>query len=209
MADAIIYANINRIGDNIMAISAGNSKLGKIPNVSLTPIKSCVNCDHCAPDCYAMKSYRMHPTVKASWDSNLDMAVSRPASYFGMIGAYLTKKKPAYFRWHVAGDILDWRYLKDMISIAIEHPDTRFLAFTKHFKLDFRRVPSNLTIVFSMWPGMGKPRQKKGVAGYAWYQDGTETRIPDNAIHCPGHCDTCGMCFDIAKTSGHVTFIKH
>jgi hypothetical protein len=36
-----------------ISISTGNSKLGKISNVSLTPVESCGNAELCKDDCYA------------------------------------------------------------------------------------------------------------------------------------------------------------
>jgi hypothetical protein len=190
-------------------ISEENSKLGKLPNISLTPIKSCTNCSYCKTDCYAMKSYRMYPSVKNAWDHNFNLYKENPAVYFQSINIYLTKKRPRFFRWHVAGDIPDQRYLTGMINISKKHSRTTFLAFTKNFKLNYSNVPKNLSIVFSMWVGMKKPRHKKGVSGFAWFQDGTEKRIPNQAIKCPGHCDNCGMCFNISKIGGHVVFYKH
>jgi len=193
-------------------ISNGNSKLGKIPNISLTPIKSCGNCSHCKNDCYALKAYRMYPSVKNAWDINYDLVSSSAqnrARFFIDISQYLRKKRPSFFRWHVAGDILDQKYLNSMISTAENYPQVKFLALTKMFHLDYSKTPDNLSIVFSMWTGQRKPRTKKGVAGFAWYQDGTENRVPDSAIECPGKCDSCGMCFDIAKIGGNVVFNKH
>jgi len=37
-------------------ISIGNTKMGKIPSVSLPPIKSCGNCKDCASKCYANRA---------------------------------------------------------------------------------------------------------------------------------------------------------
>ena len=190
-------------------ISAENSKLGKLPNISLSPIKSCVNCSHCSKLCYALKAYRMYPPTKKAWDHNLDLAKNHPKEYFQSIQEYVLKKNPKFFRWHVSGDILDQRYLSGMIKIARDNPETTFLAFTKNFSLDYRRVPQNLSIVFSMWPKMRKPVHKKGVSGFAWMQDGTEKRVPENAVECPGDCEHCGMCFHIAKIGGNVVFHKH
>ena len=65
-----------------MAISRGNSKLGKVPNISLPPVKSCGNCKQCAPDCYALKSYKQYKNVRASWDYNFDLYKSEPGRYF-------------------------------------------------------------------------------------------------------------------------------
>ena len=156
-----------------------------------------------------MKSYRMYPAVRNAWDHNLALFNFDPFQYFGSIDKFLTKKTPKFFRWHVSGDIVSQAYLRGMIKLAIDHPETNFLAFTKNFKLDYSNVPKNLSIVFSQWPGMRKPVHKKGVSGFAWFQDGTEKRVPKNAIECPGHCDNCGMCFSIAKIGGHVVFHKH
>jgi hypothetical protein len=119
------------------------------------------------------------------------------------------KHGPQFFRWHVSGDIPNQAYLNSMMAMARMHTDVKFFAFTKHFQLDYRRTPSNLTIIFSMWPGMRKPRHKKGVEGFAWMQDGTERRVPKGAVECHGTCETCGMCFDIRAAGGHVVFHKH
>lgn len=193
-----------------MSISSGNSKLGNIPNISLPPIKACENCAHCKSDCYALKAYRMYPSVRKSWDENLSYYNDSPLMYFVQIRAYLTDKKPSLFRWHVSGDILNQYYLNNMVSIAITFPDIKFLAFTKMFKLNYSKCPDNLSIVFSCWVGMTKPRQKKGVAGFYWLQDGKEKRIPKKAIECFGSCENCGMCFNIAKLEvNHIWNRKH
>jgi len=47
-----------------ISISDKNSKLGKIPNISLTPIASCPNCSTCKSKCYALKAYRQYPASK-------------------------------------------------------------------------------------------------------------------------------------------------
>ena len=193
----------------MVKISQGNTKMGKIPSVSLPPIKSCINCDSCARDCYALKAYRLYKNTRVAYDHNFDLARDDSAEYFNGIRSYLTKKKPSFFRWHVSGDIISQSYLNNMVKVALEYPEITFLAFTKHFRLDYRKVPNNLSIVFSMWPGMKKPVHKTGVSGFAWMQDGTEKRCPRGAIECPGNCETCGMCFQIAKIGGHVVFKKH
>lgn len=137
-----------------MKISEGNSKLGKIPNISMTPIKACGNCKSCASKCYALKAYRQYPATKAAWDHNLDAAKNDPKTYFGDIQAYLIKSRPKYFRWHVSGDILNQEYFGHMVSIAILNPKTTFLAFTKMHSLDYSARPKNLIVRFSQWPGM-------------------------------------------------------
>ena len=190
-----------------MAISNKNSKLGNIPNVSLPPIKSCGNCKGCSRQCYALKAYRVYKTARNSWDSNFSMARKNPEAYFNMVREYLGRKKPRMFRWHVSGDILDQEYLENMKAIARDFPETGFLAFTKMYHLSYARRPKNLEIVFSAWPSTPIKR-KKGI-NVAWVQNGSETRIPDSAIECSGHCDSCGMCWSLSKLGRDVFFHIH
>jgi hypothetical protein len=147
----------------------------------------------------------MHPSVKKSWDSNLTLAKTDHKRYFGMVREYLDKWKPEFFRWHVSGDILNQRYLNNMVSIARNYPEIKFLTFTKMHQLRYTDLPDNLTIVFSAWPGMPVP---SGLP-IAWLQDGTETRVPDNALHCPGNCENCGMCWNLDRIGRDVVFNKH
>lgn len=193
-----------------MKIQSGNLKLGKhVPNNATTPGKACGNCKYCIKDCYAMKAYKQYPNVRKAWDFNLKQAKTNRSAYFGSLVKYLTKKKPRMFRWHVAGDILDQNYLDWMDKIADMFPNTKFLAFTKMFKLDYSKAPDNLSIVWSAWPGMPMPERKTGVAGIAWMQNGSETRIPDNAIECSGNCEDCGMFWSLRDLGRDVYFHKH
>ena len=132
--------------------------------------------------------------------------------YFAQIAARVAKAKPRLFRWHVAGDILSENYLRSMCRIADENPDTHFLAFTKAFDIvnhyeDLHRLPGNLAIIFSAWPGMtfANPHGHR----VAWMQDGTETRVTANAIECSGNCETCGLCYELPKVGRDVVFHKH
>lgn len=192
-----------------MAVSSSNSKIGKIGNVSLTPVKSCRNCAGCKAQCYAMKAYRQYTGTRASWDSNFELARTDRAAYFAMVRSWIAKRKkpPRFFRWHVAGDILDQNYVTGMCDIARQFPETRFLAFTKRYDLNYSGRPGNLEVVFSAWPGM--PIKRARGIQVAWVQDGTENRIPDNAVLCTGNCEACGMCWDLAKSKHDVYFHLH
>ena len=188
-----------------MAISRGNSKLGKIPNISLPPIKACGNCKACAPDCYALKSYKQYKNVRQSWDENYKLALSEPGQYFAMIRDYLDvpkRKKLTMFRWHTSGDILDGVYFLNMIDIARDYPGVKFLCFTKMYSiinraLDGESLPDNLEIIFSAWSGLDMDNPHDIPVAYV--QDGNETRVPDNALECPGNCDTCGLCWSLSS----------
>jgi hypothetical protein len=191
-------------------ISKGNSKVGNIPNISLVPVKDCTNCSACKKTCYALKAWRMYPQVRKAWKQNSIFAHKDIYNYFSEIGNYLAKKQPKYFRWHVAGDILTQQYYDLMVSAAKEFPNTKFLCFTKAHSgkliINFSGRPKNLAIVLSMYPDMKCPRKKMP---RAWMQDGTETRIPQDAIECSGHCDTCNVCWDLHSLKQDVYFHKH
>jgi len=202
-----------------VSISLGNSKLGNIANISLPPIKSCRPGVPCAKACYARKSYRMYPNVRKSWDTNYKTWETDPGEYFGQIIEWLKgrqenkrKKQIRFFRWHVSGDIPDSQYFNAIVDIAGLFPDVNFLVFTKQYEvvnncLKYIKQPDNLSIIFSAWPGleMENPRQLP----IAWFNDGTDDRIPENHLECPGNCEQCGMCFQLKKTGLDVVFNKH
>ena len=201
-----------------MRVSPGNKKIGKIANVSLTPIKSCAGCEqHCAKDCYAIKAYRMYPAVRNAWDHNYEQATNDLGGFFSEIFTSLKKYKGEYFRWHVAGDLLNPHYFMGVLDVAEHFPNIKFLLFTKQYSivneverqwdLERRDFPSNLQIVFSAWPGrtMYNPHNFP----VAWMQDGTEDRVPESAIHCPGSCETCNACWGLGKAGIDVVFNKH
>ena len=120
----------------------------------------------------------------------------------------LQEIKPKFFRWHVGGDIPHPTYYNRMKWIAAEFPKVAFLCFTKRHSetelYDFRTAPNNLRIVASMWPGWGRA---SNYLPMAWVQDGTETRVPKNAIPCPGKCEHCFMCWKM-KANDNVVFTK-
>ena len=190
----------------LIQISKGNAKLGNIPNISMRPGTDCGNCKFCYESCYARKAYRMYPQTKAGWTKNGELAKRDPGTYFKLVRRFLNKKSPSFFRWHVSGDILNQAYADEMIRIAWDYPETKFLAFTKMHHLRFVALPSNLSIVLSMWPGMPEP---ESTLPKAWMQDGSETRVPADAIECPGNCETCGMCWALPTLGRDVVFEEH
>lgn len=191
----------------MITISKQNSKLGKIANISLPPVKACGNCKACAKDCYALKAYRMYANVRKAWDNNFNEAKKDLGGYFVEIEEYLLRNRPKLFRWHVSGDILNQVYLDYMFQLASVHIETKFLVFTKMHKLDYSRKPDNLSVVFSMFPSMPLPEDK--TIRKAWFQDGTESRIPKDAIECNGQCDQCELCWDLGTIGKDVYFNKH
>lgn len=192
----------------LISISDGNTKLGSIPNISLLPGTDCGNCTLCIKDCYAMKPVRMYPKTRAAWAKNSNLAKTDRVEYFKAILAWITLNQPEFFRWHVGGDILDQDYLEWMHIVARSSPSTKFLCFTKMYHLDFSRLPSNLVVVASMWPGLKSHKNIEHLPK-AWMQDGTETRVPEDAIPCPGLCEDCGMCWSLPRLGVDVVFKRH
>lgn len=197
-------------------VSPGNAKLGAaIPNVSLAPVASCPAGVPCAKDCYAMKAYRQYPGTRKAWEENFALAKSDPKEFFRQVSAWLAKKRkaPEFFRLHVAGDIFSDEYMTELCLFVAQWQDIKFLAFTKQHSraIAFKEaghVPANLTIVLSAWPGLEMPEDRAGLRA-AWMQDGLETRVPADAIYCPGNCEGCGMCWQLPDLGRDVVFNKH
>lgn len=132
--------------------------------------------------------------------------------------AFLSAKKPKYFRWHVAGDIPDLEYLRLMCWIAYCFPKTKFLAFTKNYvlvsywRINISAVP-NLNIVVSRWPNINVPyviEDDLSAFPQAWMRDPKhpDPHIPANVKECGGNCESCGICWKLKKGQS-VVFNKH
>lgn len=190
-------------------VSKGNSKLGTIPNISLPPIETCPEGALCIEKCYAKKAWRQYPATRKAWSENLELYQKGPNEYFHQLRKWLLKHKPEFFRFHVAGDIPDEVYWKWLTGICMDLDETKFLVFTKRFELDFTLAPANLSVVLSMWPGHTEPVGFAATLPKAWCQDGTETRVPVDALPCPGNCSLCGACWGLAQRSLGVVFNLH
>ena len=61
-----------------VCISNSNIKLGMIPSVSLPPIVTCSPnaCKFCGKKCYARKMCKLRPSVKESYENNLDILLN-------------------------------------------------------------------------------------------------------------------------------------
>ena len=188
-------------------IALGNTKLGRIPNISLPPVKTCRAGILCYKKCCAYRAWRMYPNVRKAWQDNLDVYKSDCYDYFEQIAVFVGKTNAKFFRFHVAGDIPDVRYWRGIQEISAEIPEVNFLVFTKRFDLDFSLELPNLSVVLSMWPGLENPTHLE--LPRAWCQDGTETRIPDDALECYGECENCGACWGLAKRGIDVVFPIH
>lgn len=181
-------------------ISEKNSKLGRIPNVSLPPLQTCVENPPCAKLCYARKAYEVYAksTAAPAWDENLAYYKADRIGYFGDIGRYIERKKPPYFRWHVGGDIPDTNYLHHMTNLAWEYPETNFLAYSRRPWAWGRRA-ENFIVLRSYW--IDEPISQE--AGFKVVPKGVPIYPPDAV--CPGSCVDCKECWHL--DDGDVRFI--
>lgn len=182
-------------------IAKGNTKLGKIPNVSLPPVKSCVNCKECRKDCYALKAYRQYPSTRRRWNENYLAWQQDETKYFADIISQLERSRTKYFRWHVAGDIPTQSYLNGMIWVALALPKIKFLAFSKNYSLVTWGLPENLRIIWSAWPKQELPQKIwNHETGYriAWLSTDSRKdlyRHFHEKVKCSGKCEDCLECF--------------
>jgi hypothetical protein len=191
-------------------ISKGNSKMGKIWNISLPPVISCTPGLPCIELCYALKAYRMYSTVREAWNFNLRIAETHLKWFFHSIDSQLkeTRKRPSVFRFHVAGDILNQEYLDHMKVFCKRNGDIKFLAFTKKYKLKYSGIPENLNIVFSAWPGLEMVNRNNFPVAYMKDKARIEDRIPPSSIECSGNCSDCLKCFYLDRGDS-VYFHQH
>lgn len=139
-----------------ITISRGNRKMGAIPSVSLPPVITCAPGAPCVKKCYACKMCRLYPSVRASYQRNLDALNENWDEYWRQVRAAVAKAK--YFRFHVSGDIPCGLYFCDMIHTAKENPHCEILCFTKQYNIvntwldqHGEGLPENLHIIFSLW----------------------------------------------------------
>ena len=205
-----------------LQISKGNSKIGEIASVSLTPIVSCPDGVPCSKLCYAVKAYRRFPHVKAGRDGNLSLWQQKPETFESMLIAFLETYKGERFRYHVSGDIPDTHYIDMMQRVAISFPAIQFYAYTKAFHLfsldTIRNVCSidNLVIIasewiepsgFVSWVVPDAIRQYFPVATVD-HGNGFNALDRDAVLHCPGSCIACKIC-SVVKSPYTVVFPIH
>lgn len=196
-----------------ISISDGNMKTGAIPAFSLTPGRTCSKeaCRTCFVNgCYACKSYKMYPSVRKSWDGNTDVVTTNLKAFENAMDIFFSSMTaPRFFRIHVSGDFVTKDYARAWARIAKRHPGTKFLAFTKQWEnVRGIRFPENFSLVLSGWKDTTIPADLTAKYPIADCIEKGDS-IPDGYMECPGHCDSCGMCWNLKETGKNVAFRKH
>lgn len=182
----------------------------RIANWSLPPGKTCSSAAQTTcftGGCYARKAYRMYRDTRKAWDENYEVCRNDLATFITGMNLFLSEYKNDFFRVHTSGDFFNAEYAEAWAKIARDNPQKKLLAFTKQFD-SIRGIyfPPNFTLVLSAWPGNDIPDDLLAKYHVAWMQDGTETRIPAETLHCPGDCTTCGACWGLNRDT---YFTKH
>ena len=180
--------------DLVVRISNKNSKMGDVASVSLVPFFSCPgNCKNtCAGKCYAAKIANLRPSVLYSYAINQALAMYRPDIFWPSID--LACKAVRYFRFHVAGDILNRDYFNHVIETAVNNPHTEILIFTKRFDIvngylsEGKEIPSNLHLLFSGWENL-KPENPYNLPETNVFK--SESDIKEDWKLCGGNCFNC------------------
>lgn len=198
---------------NKLSISRGNSKLGNIPNISLTPglCGSCAKDVPCRGTCYAHKAYRQYPRTRAAWDGNLKLWQEDTDEYWMQLKSFLSRTEKDRFRFHVAGDIPSMQYMCSIVVTAAEvFPHIKFLCYTKRYDYLFEmrdvKLPPNLSLVVSRWPGW---RTEQGIelgkhfpSAYMVPKGESYTDVypelhGEIVFRSPGDCTHCRQCWNL------------
>ena len=195
------YQSVN-ITDIKPCISNGNTKIGRVLNVSLMPVMTCGNCKHCMGYCYDVKSCCRFPdtVIDARMRNTVLLHRDRDRYFNYIIDKCARRRKNKFFRWHVAGDIVDIDYLDRMCAIARMFPDFKFWTYTKMYDIvneyvrthgDDRAIaiPSNLSIMFSEWSGQDMPNPYN-FPTFACRLKSEADKVM-TGYHCTGNCDVC------------------
>lgn len=200
-----------------VSISRGNSKMGAIPSVSLPPVITCPKNAPCAKKCYAAKIARLRTSVREAYQNNLDILNEDWGEYWRQVNFAVSMTR--FFRFHVAGDIPNAAYFKEMVITARNNPHTEILAFTKQYDIVnnyidiFGDLPKNLHLIFSRWDSawnvhIHNPHDLPMSA--VIFKN--VTNQPDYEKICGGNCTECACrgvgCWELKKGET-IAFYEH
>lgn len=189
-----------------ISISEGNKKMGRVPSFSLVPGISCPIGVPCYMVCYARRMMLRRDNTALAYQNNLKAVQEcRRKKIVEAIVNFIKWKKPKYFRFNVSGDFNVPGYWDLAMDVAKQCPETKFMAFTKCYKLQNRKRPDNFNLILSAWQEYNPGKNPK--CGVAHYDDGTYP-IPEDAIPCDLKCDQCFRCYDLKKGQS-VVFKNH
>lgn len=203
MVDLFNHYSNKRAEDIPLALSVGNRKIGRVMNVSLAPLLTCLSAP-CFLFCYDVKACLQYVNVRDARVRNTVLAIKYPDVYFSRIRERLSRRRTnKYFRWHVGGDIPTASYFAEMVKIAREFPDFTFWTYTKKYHIvnayvkenGRAAIPENLHIMFSEWDGMPLVNPYDFPIFTVRLKGGNKNHPAEwfsaNCFKCCGNCDIC------------------
>ena len=198
-----------------ISVSDKNSKLGKMGNFSLPPVKSCPNSKTCAVfvtkdgkvyKCYAERPYNQYDQTEAAWDRNFQIAQENLPEMENQLLAYFKSYNGYLFRIHVSGDFFDKEYLQMWLKIARKTKHVKFLVFTKMYGWFHKQIlPENLTVLLSFMESHVTPEIAMSFAqGMGKLPAYVATERPEGYITCPEQtagitCVQCKLCWKLPE----------
>lgn len=192
--------NLRNANDIKLAISYGNKKIGRVMNVSIAPLLSCLN-GPCWSFCYDIKAVVQYANVRSARCRNYVLAVLYRDIYFNRIKKAISKRrKNKFFRWHVGGDMIDYDYFCRTVEIAREFPEFKFWTYTKKYHFvnkwisENGALPNNYKVMFSEWDGVELSNPYDQPTFSCKLKAGNKNHPAEyfeSLYKCPGNCDIC------------------
>lgn len=204
---AEIKKAIDKLSSIHVHFSKGNTKIGRVLNVSTASGICCGNCKECICFCYDIKAALRFPEVMTARAENTAIATMDRERFFAEIDKKMTaRRKNKYFRWHQGGEILDYEYFCDMVENARNHSDYECIwTYTKmhwivnkyvaeHGGTKEKAIPANMVIMFSEWDGIPLDNPYNFPVFTVKLAAGNKNHDEsyfNNLWKCPGNCDIC------------------
>jgi len=192
-----------------MIISRGNKKIGNVPNFSVMPIITCLNCKECKYFCYDIKACLQYKNVMRARAINTALLLYAPAALHEQLEKYFsnTRRRNKSFRFNVGGEITP-AYFNMIMSIVKRHADYTIWMYTKMYGIvnSYIRkrtsltgraarlavIPSNYHIMYSLWDGTPVYNPYDFPLFAVRMKHGNKTPLEWNTLHkCPGNCQVC------------------
>lgn len=178
-----------------LRVSNGDTKIGRVKNVSVAPILTCGNCTTCAPYCYDIKACLFRDTVMNARAVNTALYYTDPEGFFAQCKKAMSPRcKHKYWRWQQGGEIVDMRYFVGMCQTMRVRADWFSWTYTKMYEIVNAYIarggliPCNLQIMFSA----DKNAVVDNPYGFpVFYTVIPGDTPPEGYYRCPGNCDIC------------------
>lgn len=196
-------------------LSPGNTKLGHIPNFSITAIKTCPgHTNFCVKKCYGRKFEYLRKNCKSAYQLNHE--ISKKSNFHDLMIKEINNINTKYFRIHgVSGDFYSSNYIKQWIKIVSSLPNVKFYSYTRSYRiikllpyLEELKKLKNVTLFASVDNHINISEIPKN-----WRIAWLETDNRKKGEFCIEQtkdikCEQCKYCFN-GKKQGDVIFLIH